>query len=394
MTARSQGFDIGTLSGALLLSFAFGSIHAFGVLLAPLQISLQSDRASVSLVYSLAIASLTAGVYTSRYLGSRGSPKMLTFASGLVGSCGLLLAAYGPGLYSCLLGYGLVFGFCNGVAYSITLEQAAAAAPAQSGLMVGLATAAYGAGAAAYSYVLGPIATQDGSASALVLLAAHLVAASLLAGCLLQPAVEGLAPQTKLDAKVLTSVKPTARLWLIYFLGVSGGLMAIAHGPAIASQAGASVQEASWASILMALGSIAGSVFGGTWMQRVGARIALMMPILLSLFAHAGLLLASKPDLVLTLLLLCGIAYGALIAAIPVIVRKLYGDAAFNAVFGRIFSAWGMAGLLAPAVAGSMYDATGHYTFALWGSIALAGLALALTVGNLSQDGSKLPTVF
>jgi nitrate/nitrite transporter NarK len=115
---------------------------------------------------------------------------------------------------------------------------------------------------------------------------------------------------------------------------------------------------------------------------------------LLSLFAHAGLLLASKPDLVLTLLLLCGIAYGALIAAIPVIVRKLYGDVAFNAVFGRIFSAWGMAGLLAPAVAGSMYDTSGHYTFALWGSIALGGLALALTVGNLSQDGSKLPTVF
>ena len=120
MTARAQGLDIPTFCGALLLSFAFGSIHAFGVLLAPLQISLQSDRASVSLVYSLAIASLTGGVYASRYLGLRVSQRMLTFASGLVGSCGLLLAAYGPGLYSCLLGYGLVFGFCNGLAYSIT----------------------------------------------------------------------------------------------------------------------------------------------------------------------------------------------------------------------------------------------------------------------------------
>lgn len=382
MTARTHGSDTRTLSGALLLSFAFGSIHAFGVLLQALQISLQSDRASVSLVYSLAIASLTGGVYASRYLGLRVSQRMLTFASGLIGSCGLLLAAYGPGLYSCLLGYGLVFGFCNGLAYSITLDQAAASAPAQSGLAVGLATAAYGAGAAAYSYVLGPIAAQDGSASALILLAAHLVPASLLAGCLFRPAAQGLATQTKLDAKVPTSIKTVARLWLIYFLGVSGGLMAIAHGPAIASQAGASMQEASWASILIALGSIAGSVFGGSWMQRVGARNALMMPILLSLFAHAGLILASKSDLILTLLLLCGIAYGALIAAIPVIVRKLYGDASFKAIFGSIFSAWGMAGLLAPAMAGSMYDATGHYTFALWGSIGLAGLALALTVGK------------
>ena len=378
--ARAQGLDIRTLSGALLLSFAFGSIHAFGVLLQPLQSSLQSDRASVSMVYSLAIVSLTIGVYASSYLGLRVSKRMLTFACGLVGSCGLLLAAYGPGLHTCLLGYGLVFGFCNGAAYSMTLEQAAASAPRKSGLTVGLATAAFGAGAATYSYVLGPIATQEGSTSALVLLAAHLLTASLMAGCLFRPACEGLAPRHKVAASVSIARRPIARLWLIYFLGASGGLMAIAHGPAIANQAGASMQEASWASILIAIGSISGSVFGGSWMERVGARNALVMPISLSLFAHFGLILSPELDLVFTLLLLCGISYGALIAAVPVIVRSLHGDASFKAVFGRIFSAWGMAGLLAPAVAGSIYDATGHYTAALWGSIALAGLACALTL--------------
>jgi len=94
LTARAQGLDIRTFFGALLLSFVFGSIHAFGVLLQSLQISLQSDRASVSLIYSVAIASLTMGVYASDYLASRISKRMLTFASGLVGSCGLLLAAY------------------------------------------------------------------------------------------------------------------------------------------------------------------------------------------------------------------------------------------------------------------------------------------------------------
>jgi len=380
LTARAQGLDIRTFFGALLLSFVFGSIHAFGVLLQPLQISLQSDRASASLVYSVAIASLTMGVYASDYLGSRISKRMLTFASGLVGSCGLLLAAYGPGLNSCLLGYGLVFGFCNGLAYSITLEQAADSAPGESGLRVGLATAAYGAGAATYSHVLGSMATQEGTTSALVLLATHLLAASLVAGSLFHPARDSLALESNVDASFVKSKMAFARLWLIYFLGVSGGLMAIAHGPSIASLAGASKEGASWASTLIALGSIGGSVLGGSWMARVGARKALMMPILLLLFALVGLILSTQLDVVLSLLLLCGIAYGALIAAVPVIVRNLHGDAAFKAVFGRMFSAWGMAGLLAPAVAGLMYDATGDYTWVLRVSIALTGLACALTL--------------
>ena len=382
MTARAHGLDIRTFFGALLLSFVFGSIHAFGVLLQPLQISLQSDRASASLVYSVAIASLTMGVYASDYLGSRISKRMLTFASGLVGSCGLLLAAYGPGLNSCLLGYGLVFGFCNGLAYSITLEQAADSAPGESGLRVGLATAAYGAGAATYSYVLGSMATQEGTTSALVLLATHLLAASLVAGSLFHPAKDSLALGSEMGASFVKSKVAFARLWLIYFLGACGGLMAIAHGSSIASQAAASMESISWASTLIAVGSIGGSVLGGFWMARIGARKALMMPIFLLLFALVGLTLSPQLDVVLSLLLLCGIAYGALIAVVPVIVRNLHGDAAFKAVFGRMFSAWGMAGLLAPAVAGSMYDATGNYTSALETAIALTALACALTLAK------------
>jgi MFS family permease len=146
------------------------------------------------------------------------------------------------------------------------------------------------------------------------------------------------------------------------------------------------MESISWASTLIAVGSIGGSVLGGFWMARIGARKALMMPIFLLLFALVGLTLSPQLDVVLSLLLLCGIAYGALIAVVPVIVRNLHGDAAFKAVFGRMFSAWGMAGLLAPAVAGSMYDATGNYTSALEAAIALTALACALT---LAKPGAR-----
>jgi hypothetical protein len=123
LTARAQSLDVRTFFSALLLSFVFGSIHAFGVLLQPLQISLQSDRAGDSLVYSVAIASLTIGVCASDYLGSRVCKRILKFAGRLIGFCGLrfavcglLLADCGTGIVTYLRGRGLNFGFYNGFA--------------------------------------------------------------------------------------------------------------------------------------------------------------------------------------------------------------------------------------------------------------------------------------
>ena len=71
--------------------------------------------------------------------------------------------------------------------------------------------------------------------------------------------------------------------------------MPIAHGPSIASQVAASMESSSWASNLIAVRSIGGSVLGEFWIVRLGACKALMMPILLLLFALVGLVLCKRP---------------------------------------------------------------------------------------------------
>jgi len=50
------------LAAALLVCLCFGSIHAYGVLPAPLEQWLDTSRTLASLGYSLALAGLTAGV--------------------------------------------------------------------------------------------------------------------------------------------------------------------------------------------------------------------------------------------------------------------------------------------------------------------------------------------
>ena len=51
-----------TLAALMLVTFVLGSVHAFSVLLAPLEAKLGLPRAQISLVYSFALVAITLSV--------------------------------------------------------------------------------------------------------------------------------------------------------------------------------------------------------------------------------------------------------------------------------------------------------------------------------------------
>ena len=71
------------------------------------------------------------------------------------------------------------------------------------------------------------------------------------------------------------------------------------------------------------------------------------------------------------------LAYGAIIAVYPAVVRDRYGPDGYPAAYGRVFTAWGVAGLIGPLGAGTLFDATGGYRLPLL-LAALAAVASAL----------------
>lgn len=378
------------LGGALALSFAFGSLHAFGVLLEPLQRWLAADRASISLGYSLAIVSLTAGVFASRYVAILLSARQLALLCGLIGAGGLLLAASGGGLLLFLLGYGIVFGFCNGLAYNLFLERAAAAMPLSRGLAIGIATAVYGAGAAAFTQVLAPIIGQGSVGAALGTMALSVAIAGALAALAFRPAAPPAAAVAPEPATPATTAGGLARLWLVYFLGAGGGLMIIAHTTAIMNDGGAALALAQGAATLNAAGNVLGSACGGVLADRLRPGRALAVPLLVSFFAMLVLLLDPPGWIMLAMLTLCGLAYGALIAIVPVVIRARFGAAAFSRVFGIVFTAWGAAGLAGPVLAGGLHDLQGDYrlAIALAAAACIAALILNRRTGGAAQKST------
>ena len=62
----------------------------------------------------------------------------------------------------------------------------------------------------------------------------------------------------------------------------------------------------------------------------------------------------------LALLGCVGFAYGAIIAVYPVAIAERFAEDGARA-YGRVFIAWGFAGLVAPWSAGLLYDGYGEY---------------------------------
>ncbi|MGH6931965.1 MAG: MFS transporter [Dongiaceae bacterium] len=367
------------LAGAGVINVCFGTLHAFSVLLVPWEQTLQAARGSISLIYSTAILSITVAVLLSHRLFERVAHAPLALSLGFVAAAGLTIAALATNVAVAMVGFGAIFGLADGIGYALAIERAAASWPARKGLAIGVVTAAYATGAMAGAPLLAEAAAQGGIRAALLLLAGIVLCACAIAAALFQAGGGSRAPSSSLPPPPIFD-RALLLLWLSYLTGATAGLMAIGHAAGIMVAHGGRAGQAAVGATVIALGNGVGSLLGGCLTDRWAPRRVLTATALLS--AASVLLLAVELPLAGALAALAGVgfAYGALITIYPIAATILFGQAAGSRAFGRIFTAWGIAGLAGPWLAGYLFDLTRGYGIALAVAAAAAMLCAGLAV--------------
>ena len=349
-----------------------GSIHAFSVLIAPIEARFGASRAEASVTYSLALVTLTAMVLLGPYLYGerRGAAVMLVSGAGAAAGAGIAaLSSSLPGLW---IGYSLIFGAANGLGYGFGLQIAAAANPGREGLAMGLVTAAYALGATVAPSLFQAAVADGGMPAAMTALG--VTAAVAGAGAALLVHLSGARLPTPAHDGKMAGTAPVVALWLAYGSAVFAGLMAIGHAAEIVRQGDAHLL---WlAPSLIAVFNMAGSIAAGMLADRTPARILLTgLPLLSAIALLAAA--TGQGGLLLPALGVIGFCYGAIISLYPVAIAKIAGMAAGPRLYGRVFTAWGSAGLVAPWMAGLIFDLSGGYAAAL----GLAALLSAVSAG-------------
>ena len=369
-----------SLVGCVLLSGVLGSIHAYSLFIESFESDLGVGRGEAGAPYSVALASLTVVVLVSHLLFRLvPGPLVVLIASGGA-AIGLLLAASANSLAGVVLGYGVVFGAFNGLGYAFSLQRASESNPDRRGFALGLVTAAYALGGASTALLLDKQVAASGATSGLRWLALAIAVTGIVTSVLLtnndSPARRSPARLSSANLRIL------APLWTAYLLAVLAGLMALGHAAAIVDDAGGPGGAA-----VVAAGLASAS--GGLWIALVADRTATDRLLrLLPLGSAVVLVIAAVVSHgVVLMVAVAGIAftYGALIAIYPLAVAQRFGQDGYSRAYGRVFTAWGTAGLVGPVGAGHLFEVTGSYRIPML-MAAVAAIGSSVVARRLSVD--------
>lgn len=335
------------ITGAALLDLAFSTLYVWNIFVDPLTHHFGISITEANYVFALGLVTFSFGVIMGGRWADTIAPRWLAIVSGLGMFFGLILAATAPSFIWVVLGFGVLQGGAAGLGYATAVHEAALI---NRGLVLALIVSAYGVGSAALAWPTAWLLAAFGYGTAFTALAVFAALSCGVAASLLS----GQAPWVRRDAE---NSKPQkirhvggllGLFWLLCGLGNAPGLMTFALASALAGGVAYS------AVIAVSLGNFIGRLVAGFLSDRIGTG-----PILRS---NCGLLIAGCVLLVFARnswlaelgLLVIGLQYGSLATLMPLTVRAGVPVQIFGRCYSVVFSAWGLAGLVAPVLGAAL----------------------------------------
>ncbi|MBX2867825.1 MAG: MFS transporter [Acidiferrobacterales bacterium] len=378
-----------TVIASVLMVTILGSIHAFSIFVPEWESRLDTGRAEVSLIYSVALVFLTLAVLTGYRVYRVWSAAKIFALVGTVAGMGLALSGLFASLPALLLFYGVLFGAANGLGYGYALQLSAQATPEHPGVSMCLVTAFYAVGATLSPFLFSSLIQIGGNGLALYAAGIIVFLVSVISVCLVLWAKPDFKSENPSSLIALSAELRRARwlFWIGYGASVASGLMVIGHAFNVADWLGFENTEATFATVIVALGNMLGGFSAAYFSDRIDKRkLLLFLPVITTL----GVVALTTPSastvaIGLFSLGLVGYSYGALIAVYPVAISEQFGALSSPRVYGQVFTAWGIAGLLAPWLSGFLFDRTDSYLSALMIAVACNVLAIVVVHSALPK---------
>ena len=368
------------------------------------------DMVQWALAFSVNLACLPLGMLLSGKIADAVSSRAVVVGGGVLFGLGMLLTGYAHSLWWVLCFFGVLMGVGSGAAYGAIVSTSVRWFPDMRGLAGGLSVGALGIG----TLVIAPVAQSlmsgapQGEVPVLwafkALGTAFIVVIAAISFFMAPPPAgykpEGWAP--KAGAPAATAAKDynwkqlfgRVEFWALYAMyacGAFSGLMVISQASPIAQKMTKLSPEQAVAIVsLIGLANALGRVFWGFVSDRIGRLNAL-----LAMFVITGLTMFFLPELALsrgTLLfgaLLVGACFGGYLGIFPSLTADYFGVKNLTVNYALLFSAFSVAAIAGPKVAGKIVLSTGSYAqaFIVAGVVCVAGALLTLVAAWLARRG-------
>ena len=368
------------VAAATALNLPFGSLYAFSVFLKPLEALLGLTRADLAFVFGLAAAGFGVGMNVAPYVYRLASPPVLVLGCTVSSALGIALAATAGGLPQLALGYGVLFGAGGGAAYILVQQVVNLAVTRRRGLVNGYLVGLYPAGAMIAAPVFGWAIRAGGVRATLGGLAVALAVTGAVSAWLIARSGITLAAASGGEPLAADERRRAVfwRLWAVFFLAASAGLMVLSQAAGIIAAYGGATALAIYGTTFITA-TIAAARLGGGWMVdwlaipwvAAGAHA-------IALGGNVALTLWPGPAVAVLALALVGLGYGLISGVAAAGVAVYWRQALYGRMASRLYVAWCAAAVVLPITAGWLFDLTQGYGTAVL--LAAGGNALGIVV--------------
>jgi OFA family oxalate/formate antiporter-like MFS transporter len=391
--------------GGLSMNLALGSLYAWSVFVAPLEKDFGWKRADTSMIFTIAVFVFAISFVLAGRLQDKKGPFWISVIGGVLVSIGFFLSSWTTTLGWVFFWFGAIGGIGNGFGYATPIPVMAKWFPDKRGLAVGLAVAGYGGGSAIFGPLAGNwlIPTYGWRATfqalGIIFFIMTMVGAYLLKnppvgyrppGWTPAPAARAAATTYEFGPAETLRTPAFYLMWIAYCLGTAAGLMVISQLVPFAP----SVGLAAWGTTAIfvgAVGNAAGRILSGWMSDALGRLNVLRLMIAISAVAMPLLSLSGGlPTLPIYFFIMVFIVYwcyGTQLSVNASTTSDFWGTKNAGINYGMLFTAWGVAGLIGPRIAGTLFDKYQNYQAAFYWA---AGLAVVALVAELL---ARRPTV-
>ena len=394
---------------ALSINLVLGVLYAWGVMAKALVVQWHWSKADAALPFTVSTAAFAITMIFAGRLQDKVGPRLIAALGGIVLGLGLVASSYAQSPAVMLVTFGLVGGIGIGLGYSATTPPAIKwFPPSKKGLITGIVVSGVGLAAVYISPLTQFLLKAVGIHQTFLYLGlGSIVVVALLAQILRNPppgfqpvataaatpaAKAAAAPRPALDWNEMLRTSQFYRLWLMFILSASAGLMIIAHVAIIAKE------QARWEwgfvpVVLLAIFNSVGRVVSGVLSDRIGRTQTMVLAFVLQacnmfVFSHytsSALLVFGSA--------FTGLCYGTIFTLMPAATADFYGIKNLGVNYGFLFTGLGVAGVFGPLLGGKIRDLTGSYatSYSISAIMLLVGAALAFTTRSPSLAPARAP---
>jgi MFS family permease len=416
--------------GAIMIQLALGAIYAWSVftkLLTDPNGLFQFSAQQTAWIFSAGLATFAIVMVLAGKLQVKIGPMKVAMLGGIILGLGYILGGlFGSTFWAQFFFIGILGGAGIGLAYVVPIAVGVKWFPDKKGMITGLAVAGFGFGATIWVKLAGSWfggllhTTQlfglNGVQSVFIIYGITFAVLVLLGSLVMVNPPEGYVPDgwdpgtaSGINGSTVEEIESSSmlrnpqfyKLWSVFIFSALSGLMVIYcirlfgvdaleyHG---VTNAGVIAGTAmAWYAILNGLGRI----IWGTISDKIGRRMAIIAMttfqgiIMLSIY-HGFILFGSAIGLIIASSII-GFNFGGNFALFPAATADYFGNKNVGRNYGFMFTAYGVAGILGPQIAGFFKDsAQGSADPSVWMTpFIIAGIACLIGALVMSFGKSK-----